>query len=100
MEFCDPSADLQDAQDLAAAGKPLAKQLYRQGKISAFAADQYPPGHRATLTSRWMMSSEPFDALYEEGYEPYVLVSRILVPLYDARFQGYALLTPRERAHS
>lgn len=31
----------------------------------------------------------PYRISYSVGYEPYLLISRRLMPLYDERFRGY-----------
>lgn len=37
----------------------------------------------------WFKATSPYPARFKMGYEPYVLVSRSMVPLYDERFRGY-----------
>lgn len=88
---------------VASVGKPAAAEALRRSgekknnqserretKAVPFASSVFPPGHRATRTcERWVDALTPYEAVYEEGYEPYVVVARSLCPWYDARFTGY-----------
>lgn len=44
---------------------------------------------RPTDYKRWLEAARPYAIQYEEGYEPYVIIARQLVPWYDERFVGY-----------
>lgn len=46
------------------------------------------PAHGATNYAAWYTASLPYRAKYEYLYEPYFVVSRRLLPLYDLRFTG------------
>lgn len=52
-------------------------------------AEFYPVGHRSTNYKKWFAAGEPYPIKFKSGYEPYVLVSRALMPWYDERFRGY-----------
>ena len=52
-------------------------------------AEFYPVGHRSTNYAKWFESDVPYPIKFKSGYEPYVLVSRKLMPWYDERFRGY-----------
>jgi glycosyltransferase-like protein LARGE len=73
-----------------------------------FHVDHFPQGHRATNFIRWHRQSriedggdlhlveiehglQAYRVDYEEHFEPYIVVSRSRVPMYDERFRGYGL---------
>lgn len=51
--------------------------------------DVWPQGHAPTNYSRWFESSQPYKITWQPNYEPYIAVSRELVPKYDERFFGF-----------
>ena len=63
-------------------------------------AEFYPVGHKSTNYKKFFESDVPYPIKFKSGYEPYVLVSRKLMPWYDERFRGYGwdkvLLTSKE----
>jgi glycosyltransferase-like protein LARGE len=69
-------------------------------RISGFHVGNFPQGHRATDFDRWRRfahlsekDSLPFSyrILYEEFFEPYVVLNRACAPRFDERFRGYGL---------
>lgn len=46
-------------------------------------------GHGPTNYKQWFNATAPYKISYAVGYEPYLLISRRLMPLYDERFRGY-----------
>lgn len=77
------------AREAVLEGKDAAVRMFWDGRIKAFHTDRYEAGHRATDYKRWLEASRPYNIQYEEGFEPYVIVSRRYVPWYDERFVGY-----------
>ncbi len=49
----------------------------------------YPKGHQPTNFTRWWNETTEYDIQYEDGFEPYVVVSKSFSPPYDERFFGY-----------
>lgn len=83
-----------DAATLAAGGKRALVAAVASGAARVFASDgrcdsDFPQGHRATDTSRWLHSDAAYSVLHEEGYEPFVISARRLMPRYDERFRGF-----------
>ena len=37
---------------------------------------RYSPGHNATDSKRWANATAPYDAIYEEWYEPWGIMHR------------------------
>jgi Glycosyl-transferase for dystroglycan len=46
-------------------------------------------GHKPTDYKQWFHAMAPYPIQYQTGYEPYLLIDRRLMPLYDERFRGY-----------
>lgn len=64
------------------------------GELQAFHAGCFPEGHRQTNLELWAAlpaDAAPYQIEYAEGYEPYGLFSRQLVPPFDERFRGFGL---------
>ena len=61
------------------------------GHANPFRMDIYKKGVFATDYSRWLKTAPGthFQVAHQEGWEPYVMVARERVPLYDNRFVGY-----------
>lgn len=83
-----------DAAGLAVGGKRALVAAVASGAARVFASDgrcgsDFPQGHRATDTARWLRSDGGYAAVHEEGYEPFVIAARRLAPLYDERFRGF-----------
>lgn len=59
--------------------------------MDAFNAQDAPWGHGPTNTSKWIRLSRPvtYRAVYEPRYEPFLVMSRKVVPWCDERFVGY-----------
>ena len=64
------------------------RTLWHSKKIDVFEAEQYPSGHSATLSTKWLEATVPYAIEYAYGYEPYVIL-RAPFPMYDERFVGY-----------
>lgn len=64
--------------------------------VVPFASQVWPQGHRATDFDRWKEASAPYEVAYEEGFEPFVIMNRLLVPAFDERFDGYG----RNKVHT
>ncbi len=73
----------------AAEDKEAVRRMMRNDRLQGFHMDGFVNGHRATDFDRWMDAEVAYRAVYEEGYEPYVIVQRSMVPWYDERFKGY-----------
>lgn len=71
--------------------KTLVHSLYENQQIIGFHTKHFAPGHKATNFDLWFQSNFPYQVNYEEGYEPYVIAFRSLVPKYDERFRGYGM---------
>jgi glycosyltransferase-like protein LARGE len=67
------------------------RSLLEQAVVTPFCEKAFPQGHRATNFERCFSAEEQtsYEVAYEEGFEPYVIVHRRLVPFYDERFTGY-----------
>eukprot|EP00891_Asterochloris_glomerata_P007152 jgi/Astpho2/7152/Aster-x1419 len=87
----------QQLVDAACAGsKDAAQQLMLAGQLRPFHGLRFVPGHGQTDYGRWLSATAPYPVQYEEGFEPYVLVSKTIVPWYDERFAGYLLVVHPE----
>lgn len=69
--------------------KPGVLQQWGKGRVVSFASQVWPPGHRATDFARWRRATAPYEVAFEEGFEPFVIMHRLLVPPFDERFEGY-----------
>ena len=81
---------------MRAGTKAQLKQMFDARNVIQF-AEFYPVGHRSTNYHKFFNVSEPYTIRFKSGYEPYVLVSRKLVPWYDERFRGYGWDKVRRR---
>ena len=57
--------------------------------VVPFASEVWAQGHRATNFEKWKRADAPYEVAYEEGFEPFVIMNRLLVPEFDERFEGY-----------
>lgn len=69
--------------------KPGLLQQWDKGRVVPFASQVWPPGHRATDFTRWRSVTTPYEVAFQEGFEPFVIMHRLLVPPFDERFEGY-----------
>mmetsp|Transcript_16225 Transcript_16225/g.48603 ORF Transcript_16225/g.48603 Transcript_16225/m.48603 type:complete len:489 (+) Transcript_16225:2030-3496(+) len=87
-----PDLTLEEGHAVAAAAVTGSKanllKMFRSRQIIQF-AEFYPAGHKPTKYATWFNASAPYPVRYKMGYEPYILVARTQVPLYDERFRGY-----------
>ncbi|DBB15299.1 hypothetical protein WJX82_003966 [Trebouxia sp. C0006] len=70
-------------------GKAEALAGIGQGLLQPFHVNRFQAGHSATDFPRWLVADDLYTTQYAVGFEPYVLVSKALVPWYDERFTGY-----------
>lgn len=83
-----------DAARLAREGKDTLRAAVEAGEARVFASDgrcagDFPQGHRATDSERWLRSDGAYTVEHEDGYEPFVIAPRRLSPKYDERFCGF-----------
>ncbi len=74
--------------------KQKAVDLVVSGDLQAFHVGCFPEGHRQTNLDLWASlpaEAAPYQVQYAEGYEPYGLFCRQLVPPFDERFRGFGL---------
>lgn len=64
-------------------------QQWDDGRVVPFASRVWAQGHRTTNFDRWKGANTPYEVAYEEGFEPFVIMNRLLVPPFDERFEGY-----------
>lgn len=64
-------------------------ELLDSGIISTFRYSVWPEGHRATNFHRWRSATKDYKIKWEKDFEPYVLLERENMPLYDPRFIGF-----------
>ncbi|CAM9740232.1 unnamed protein product, partial [Hapterophycus canaliculatus] len=64
-------------------------QQWGEGRVVPFASRVWTQGHRASNFDKWKGASTPYEVQYEEGFEPFVIMNRLLVPPFDERFDGY-----------
>ncbi|CAM9552575.1 unnamed protein product [Choristocarpus tenellus] len=66
----------------------LIRECFRE-RIIPFGSRVWEQGHRATMFERWKYVEASYEVSYEEGFEPFVIMHRGLVPPFDERFEGY-----------
>ncbi|KAL2633662.1 hypothetical protein R1flu_005141 [Riccia fluitans] len=81
--------EIQAGFSIASSGKANLAKMWEEGTLRDFASHVYPLGHGPTNTERWLSSAAMYQVQYRDGYEPYFLCARRLVPWYDERFTGY-----------
>ncbi|KAL1503035.1 hypothetical protein AB1Y20_011104 [Prymnesium parvum] len=69
--------------------KIMLRDLWERGEAETFAARQYWLGHVCDDSRRWLNSDSAYEAPYQFGCEPYVLLLRDSAPKYDEHFVGY-----------
>jgi glycosyltransferase-like protein LARGE len=66
-------------------------------EASAFHIGHFAKGHASTDYTKWFSTgskkgvSNAYRVEYSESYEPYVVMARKSVPMYDERFRGYGM---------
>lgn len=87
----DIARGLEIAHDLARNGSKAAVLATLASKDMYEFGPYYPAGHRATNFKRWYRTTtQPYYHIkWEDGFEPFVMVSRLHVPWFDERFRGY-----------
>eukprot|EP01012_Entosiphon_sulcatum_P062187 TRINITY_DN8837_c0_g1_i1.p1 TRINITY_DN8837_c0_g1~~TRINITY_DN8837_c0_g1_i1.p1 ORF type:complete len:899 (+),score=85.98 TRINITY_DN8837_c0_g1_i1:52-2748(+) len=84
FEFCEP-ASFRHIQN-----RYEAETLWEEQELRPFCSTAWPVGHAATQYPRWFQAGNTaYRVAYEDGFEPYVIVNRWLIPFYDERFDGY-----------
>ncbi|EKX48019.1 hypothetical protein GUITHDRAFT_136980 [Guillardia theta CCMP2712] len=86
-----------DVSSILRAARGEMAALMHASKIRGFHLDHYREGHGATDFEKWVQLFHPdhlssYDIEYEDGFEPYVVVSTRVMqalnpPLYDTRFR-------------
>ncbi|KAJ1450244.1 glycosyl-transferase for dystroglycan-domain-containing protein [Pelagophyceae sp. CCMP2097] len=64
------------------------------GSAEGFHASGFAKGHGPTDFEKWFSADEaekPYAALYAQGFEPYIVASKAVLPRFDERFRGYGL---------
>ena len=56
--------------------KALMTSAIRNRKVQAFQQKNYPSGHYATNTKRWLEADRPYEVRYRFGYEPFLVLKR------------------------
>lgn len=64
-------------------------QQWDGGRVVPFASRVWAQGHSPTNFTLWKEANAPYEVTYEEGFEPFVVMNRLLVPPFDERFEGY-----------
>ena len=79
------------ARNLALFGKNTMREHYMMHMVDAFNGEDAPWGHGPTNTSKWIQLNAPitYRAYYEPKYEPFLVLSRKVIPWCDERFVGY-----------
>lgn len=67
-------------QSVLPATKSEAVQLYSEKKMIGFHTKHFAPGHKATNYEKWMQSNTIYPVQYEEGFEPYIIGAKKLMP--------------------
>lgn len=84
-----------EAMDPGVVKRALTKAVvateWRRGKLQQFAVKIWLQGHAGTDYEHWLESKVMYPVAYADGYEPYFIASRLLLPQWDSRFQGYGL---------
>ena len=70
----------------------MAARLHAAGLLPQFLEWYFPPAQRATDYKRWLVASAPYEISYQKGYEPYGLIARAQLPLFDVRYRGYGMV--------
>nr|XP_054751834.1 uncharacterized protein LOC129257518 [Lytechinus pictus] len=95
--FVVPAFDyIEEKQDQA--GLPRTKDelisLMKQDlpAVSIFRFYESPLSHQPTNYVQWYMANEPYKiSYYEDKYEPYLILQKSGMPMYDERFTGYGM---------
>lgn len=83
-------ADLRQRDVYALLGsKASVVDAYLKRRMPSFYEVDNPGDHGPTNYSQWVTADHPYDIEYEQGYEPYIIISKKYVPWYDERFVGY-----------
>jgi hypothetical protein len=69
--------------------KPQLRDLTSSGDIISFASATYEAGHACDQPALFLSSAAPYSTRYQFGCEPYTVVPRRGIHLYDERFVGY-----------
>ncbi|CAH1778799.1 unnamed protein product [Owenia fusiformis] len=72
--------------DLLPATKEEVKRMYRNGILVQFSDRRCPQCHNPTDYKRLLQTQEMYSVSWKWPYEPYVVLPRDTMPLYDERF--------------
>ncbi|KAF5826120.1 glycosyl-transferase for dystroglycan-domain-containing protein [Dunaliella salina] len=81
---------LQVEQASCEGSKQAIVEQFNNGVLQQFKKFTYPLGHRNTDYRRWL-SNEVFDADWEPGYEPYMVLHWDHLPWFHIGFKGFGL---------
>jgi len=59
------------------------------GDLYPFRYHEWSKGHAATDFGRWRAATKPYKVEWQENFEPYVMVLKKELPLFDERFVGF-----------
>jgi hypothetical protein len=90
---------ISDAQEMVVKGVDAVCKGFANGDLRGFHVNHYPAGHTPTDFEKWrrIRTGEipccevcrSFSIRYEEGFEPFIICARKLIPSFDERFRGY-----------
>lgn len=59
------------------------------GSVTTFRKSVWPKGHLPTDFEKWRISNANYKIKWQPDFEPYIMVEKKSVPLYDERFIGF-----------